>query len=70
MLHPEKYNALIYYMKKVKDISKDLSTEDLTIISEQLKIAESQKKIEKILTRKKVKKCQQQNCKKEQEKSM
>jgi hypothetical protein len=54
MLHPEKYNALIYHMKKVKDISKDLSTEDLTIISEQLKIAESQKKIEKILTRKKV----------------
>lgn len=49
MLHPEKYNVLIYHMKKVKDISKDLSEEDLSIISEQLKIAQSKRNIEKIL---------------------
>lgn len=49
MLHPEKYNALIYHMKKVKDISDDLNEDDLTIISEELKIARAQKKIEEIV---------------------
>jgi len=49
MLHPEKYNALIYHMKKVKDISEDLNEDDLTIISEELKIARAERKIKEVI---------------------
>jgi hypothetical protein len=49
MLHSKKYNEFIYHLKRVIDISKELSDEDLSIIKEELKIEVSKREIRKLL---------------------